>query len=377
MTGSTAFAQWTNHSTTSVQETENGSPQYLHEIALLPGDWAANCVNPVKPLTCSIVFRSTYYLPPTFDQSVGQHAFSLWIGFPEKSGDSQVSLNMEWFNEVVAVEENATQAMANFVTADAVNGIEAGVNIFLTEDCVFRPVNEIFPRGSLSCRFQDNFRGVEKEVGKQANWMNGESLSFSFQIVDRRLDKPDPDVHVMRFSIPVDEVKFATMHKSTILDAHQKNEDRLQALRDSQPSILDSLWDPLDMEPTVDCDSMATERARLACNLGEDESSVVIRESDGSIKGCPQDSSDVNYDFKADMEEAEFCAGATSNTCWAFRADVPAWYGKTAAKFYDCRSPGSGSYFLSMGERLCKASALNQADRGECSYVFGLATNSF
>lgn len=351
-------------------------PFRWHDIELAPATWKTGCQKPDRPLTCFIVFRATWRLPDNFDNPAYTPAnddepplaFSMWIGFDKRNTDLLISVNMD--RGLVDPEHKTGKRPYGVTVSYKANGV-----VHESDNCYFGSEDENFPRGALQCRFENPLPHIVQKLGIPDTWNEDDTLSFSFSLQDTK-------ALVFAFRVPVNESRFKPLFERTILEAPQREEERERAARKPYVSILDRVTvnDPLDWGTSSknNCDNKRTEKARIACALGDDESSIVMMDKKGNIEGCPpRYPTNIQEAFEEELQKARSCAGIQSSYCDAFRTSEPDWYGKTAAKFYSCREPSTGNFLMSMGEGLCKASVVKPSDKADCSYRFGAVTNPF
>lgn len=195
------------------------SPFALHEIELAPAVWKQSCEKPDRPLSCSIVYRSTFRMPDSFDSPDYKPAddepplaFSLWAGFDKGSGEYLITVNMD--QSPLSSEQRGESydygTMVSFKTGPEINS---------TGWCVHNAPSRYFPRGNLHCRFSHPDFDIAELIANPDNWSEDDALPIAFSV---------RDTNIFSFSVPVNEEQFKPQYEHTILDAHRREDERLK-----------------------------------------------------------------------------------------------------------------------------------------------------
>lgn len=213
-------AEITANKSTTRQVQRGDNTVLWHDISLADAIWESACRDPDDPLTCSLVYRTTYRLPPEMDKSSVEHALSVWMGYSGGRESPMVSVSMEWFDEVVSISDQmgvpAENATAQYETAGFQNGFKPGVNWFQSDGCLLLPQTERFPRGSVACRFVKEVALVSEKMSYPPNWSDGNKLRFSVTIADKKSYEQSATIHEFHFDVPVNENRFMPLQARTM-----------------------------------------------------------------------------------------------------------------------------------------------------------------
>jgi uncharacterized protein len=196
-----------------------------HEIDLAPAVWKQSCEKPDRPLSCSIVYRSTFQMPDSFDNpdykpdNESPLAFSLWAGFDKDRGDFLVTLNMDQSPLSPAQKVEEYNHVDDWGHGYPMVSFKTGPEVDSTGWCVFKGPSRYFPRGNMHCRFSHPARDFAESIANPDNWNEDDTLSFAFSVLDTT---------IFSFSVPVNEELFKPRFESTILDAHRRENERLK-----------------------------------------------------------------------------------------------------------------------------------------------------